>query len=41
MVLKSDTTGMYKEKIDLKTLKPVCEKKKVHVNDGNVPSQNL
>ena len=28
MVLKSDTTGMCKEKIDLKSLKPVCEKKK-------------
>ena len=27
MVLKSDTTGMCKEKIDLKSLKPVCEKK--------------
>ena len=36
MVLKSDTTGMCKEKIDLKSLKPVWEKKKVHVNDGNV-----
>ena len=28
MILKSDTTGMCKEKIDLKSLKPVWEKKK-------------
>ena len=36
MVLKSDTTGMCKEKIESEKSEASMRKKKVHVNDGNV-----